>query len=119
MNTDVNINADTDPAHPQVLTALDRADRELGFVHGDMRIANIMEHRPRGEYKDPEYIPRGYHVAGSKRSSRKKAEEAAADVSAVLTSEDTFQLPGGNNSESASSSCWGPRMALFLVLDLL
>ena len=105
MNTDVNINADTDPAHPQVLTALDRADRELGFVHGDMRIANIMEHRPRGEYKDPEYIPRGYHVAGSKRSSRKKAEEAAADVSAVLTSEDTFQLPGGNNSESASSSC--------------
>ena len=33
----------------QVLTALDIAGRELGFVHGDMRIANIMEHRPRDD----------------------------------------------------------------------
>ncbi len=32
-----------------MLTALDIAGRELGFVHGDMRIANIMEHRPRDD----------------------------------------------------------------------
>ncbi len=32
-----------------MLTALDIAARELGFVHGDMRIANIMEHRPRDD----------------------------------------------------------------------
>ena len=63
----------------QVLTALDNAQRELGFVHGDMRIANIMEHRPRddAEAGDNEFVPRGYKTDGK------------------LQSADEFKLPGG------------------------
>lgn len=108
MNTDVNTDVDTESARVQVLTALDRADRELGFVHGDMRIANIMEHRPSRENKDPEFLPRGYHVAGSKRSSRKRAEEAAADAPAILTSEDKFHLPGVGMISVVLNVTYGP-----------
>ena len=62
-----------------MLTALDVAGRELGFVHGDMRIANIMEHRPRDDAQagDNEFVPRGFK----------------ADVG-KLQSADEFKLPG-------------------------
>ena len=62
-----------------MLTALDIAHRELGFMHGDMRIANIMEHRPRDDAKagDNEFVPRGFKNTDGK-----------------LQSADEFKLPG-------------------------
>ena len=76
----------------QVLTALERAHRELGFVHGDMRIANIMEHRPRddAEAGDNEYVPRGFHTDGK------------------LQSADEFKLPGADSfSNARCNQCQG------------
>ena len=63
-----------------MLTALDRAGSELGFVHGDMRIANIMEHRPRDDVQagDQEFVPRGFKAVGK------------------LQSADEFKLPGAH-----------------------
>ena len=64
----------------QVLTALDVAQQRLGFFHGDMRIANIMEHRPDDVSEIHQFLPRGY-----------KAEEAKGKE---LLSTDEFHLPG-------------------------
>ena len=79
----------------QVLTALDRAQRELGFVHGDMRIANIMEHRINGASPEPEFLPRGFHAQAKKRSSVERTRgQAEHDSGLGLLSEDEFKLPG-------------------------
>lgn len=40
----------------QVFSALDRGNRELGYVHRDMRISNVMEHRPDAKL----ILPKGY-----------------------------------------------------------
>ncbi|CAK0786003.1 hypothetical protein CVIRNUC_009216 [Coccomyxa viridis] len=54
----------------QCFAALDKANKELGYVHRDMRISNIMEHRTDGE----PYLPSGFssgkktfHLPGDKR----------------------------------------------------
>ncbi|KAK9817000.1 hypothetical protein WJX72_008078 [[Myrmecia] bisecta] len=65
----------------QVFAALDRANRELGFVHGDMRIANIMEHRPEMET----ILPKGF--AG--KSQLKAQKHAVRDQ--------MFKLPGDDD----------------------
>ena len=81
----------------QVLTALDRAHRELGFVHGDMRIANIMEHRPEG---GGEVLPHGFRAeTGGRGAWKPRADLAGAQGrresgASELTSVNEFQLPG-------------------------
>ncbi|CAL5228490.1 g11635 [Coccomyxa viridis] len=54
----------------QCFAALDKANKDLGYVHRDMRISNIMEHRTDAE----PYLPKGYssgqktfQLAGDKR----------------------------------------------------
>lgn len=86
----------------QILTALDRADRELGFMHGDMRIANIMEHRPDEEGNDDEAnVPRGFRAKGKKHGAEKRAiaerrasEAEREDGAGELLSGTKFRLPG-------------------------
>eukprot|EP00884_Botryococcus_braunii_P010520 jgi/Botrbrau1/1946/Bobra.0005s0038.1 len=64
----------------QVFAALDLAWRELGFRHRDMRVANVLEHRP----DDPTiYLPKGY----SKHQKRLYSLLGADDPN-------PFKLPG-------------------------
>ncbi|CAL8466107.1 g5643 [Coccomyxa elongata] len=46
----------------QVFSALDRGNRELGYVHRDMRISNIMEHRPNANL----VLPKGFNKGKAK-----------------------------------------------------
>ncbi len=46
----------------QVFSALDRGNRELGYVHRDMRISNIMEHRPNANL----VLPKGFNKGRAK-----------------------------------------------------
>lgn len=64
----------------QVFVALDKAYHEVGFIHKDMRLANIMENRPDGS----PYLPQGY----SDKDFRKR-QMRHGDDSPVY-----FKLPG-------------------------
>ena len=52
----------------QLLTALDRGQRLIGFTHADMGLGNVMEHYPEvypeGKYSAPEDVP-GFLESGS------------------------------------------------------
>ena len=48
----------------QLLSALDRGQRLLGFTHADMGLGNVMEHYPEGTYERAEDIP-GFVESGS------------------------------------------------------
>ncbi|KAK9840817.1 hypothetical protein WJX81_006835 [Elliptochloris bilobata] len=51
----------------QVFSSLDRAYLALGYVHRDMRISNIMEHRG-----STPYIPKGYKKEDKKKKKNQK-----------------------------------------------
>jgi hypothetical protein len=68
-----------------VFAALDLAWRELGFRHRDMRVANILEHRPEGQTF---VLPKGYSHHKQRLYSLLGAD-----------SPNTFKLPGVKRTE--------------------
>ena len=65
----------------QVFTAIDKAETRLGFVHHDLRIQNIMEHRADAK----PLLPKGF----ASKSQRRQVGLRASNEPNV------FRLPGG------------------------
>ena len=78
-----------------MFTALDHANRELGFTHGDMRIANVMEHRPDMEA----ILPKGFmgkHQAKDQKHHLKDKMFKLPGAPPCLSRTRLGQVAGGN-----------------------
>ena len=76
----------------QVFKAIDKAETRLGFVHHDLRIQNIMEHRADAK----PLLPKGF----ASKSQRRQVGLRASNEPNV------FRLPG--RTLSAACTCLHP-----------